>query len=182
MPAPEPDDDALRRAGDRVARLLEELGELTTPPAWQRVEQLVQTLVDLYGAGLVRLWGHLDAAGAPAPLRRRIVEDELVSSLLVLHGFHPDPPAARIARALEAEAAQLGAVRLLSLDGDVARLRVEGPARAPLPVLARALERLVRDVAPEVARVELDGLAARRAEAPGLVQIDLQRSRAGKTP
>jgi hypothetical protein len=87
-------EDALRREGERIAELLDDVGNLAAAPVRTRVEELVQRLVHLYGAGLRRL---LDLAGAarddPA-FRAALAADALLSSLLVLHDLHPDAAAA----------------------------------------------------------------------------------------
>jgi hypothetical protein len=64
----------------RVERLLEEVDE--------RGEELVQALLDMYGEGLRRILARTD----PAVL----VEDELLSELLLLHDLHPVPLDARV--------------------------------------------------------------------------------------
>jgi hypothetical protein len=160
-----------------IERLLEEVRAMAGPLAWQKVDQLVHELVQLYGEGLARLMERLAGTGAlDDRLRAQLADDELLASLLALHGLHPLAPEARIARALAAAAPALGprvSVELVGLEAGEARLRVAGPIAAGA---ARALERLVADAAPEVARVLVDGLPA--APPSGLIQIDLQRSRA----
>lgn len=94
MHAGNDDEAALRREGDRIAQLIEDLGALAGAPIRQRAEELVQRLVHLYGAGLQRLLGILGPDRLDDATRVRLREDPLVSSLLVLHGIHPDPEAA----------------------------------------------------------------------------------------
>jgi hypothetical protein len=168
--------DEARRASEHVERLLEEVHATTSPQAWQTVEALVQALVALYGDGLSRLVALLVERGVyEDALQERLADDELLGSLLALHGLHPQPPELRIRRALDDVAAKTGAIQL-ALEGGVARLRVldGGPAS-----LGKSLERLVQEAAPEVERVLVDGLRAPAAAGEPLVQIDLARSRAG---
>jgi len=168
--------DELRRRGERIERLLDEARTLAPPPVWERVEQLVQALVELYGDGLGRLLALVAEAGAPGePLATRLAGDELVAGLLALHGLHPHDAATRIRRALDEAAPRVGPIELVSLEEGVARLRL-GPRNPHGPGLSRALERLVEEVAPEVARVELEGMTP--SQPPQLIQIDLVRSRA----
>jgi hypothetical protein len=167
------------READRIELLLEEIEALAAGPVWQRVEELAQRLVQLYGAGLERLLGHLGGANGLAPeLADRLANDELVASLLLLHGLHPWPVVERVRQALERARPQLatvGSVSLVGVEGDVVRLRVEGP---PVPGLSveRLLHRALADAVPELARVEVEGLPA-PAQGPSLVQIDLRRTR-----
>jgi hypothetical protein len=88
-------DDELRREGDRIVQLIEDLGAIAGAPVRQRAEELAQRLVHLYGAGLERVMSIWNDTGLGDRARERLRTDPLVSSLLVLHGIHPDPDAAR---------------------------------------------------------------------------------------
>jgi hypothetical protein len=158
-------DDELRREGDRIAALLDDLRPLTTAPVWQRVEEVVQRLLHLYGAGLGRVLAlvEVDEAG-----KARLDADPLVSSLLALHGLHPLSPAVRARRAADEVCRQLAAPAVtltVSAEG-VARVQV-----APGFPAGPALERAILEAAPELSAVVIDV-----PERPsGLVQIDLRR-------
>jgi len=93
--APAPDEADLRREGERIAELIENLGEIAGAPVRQRVEELVSRLVHLYGAGLAGLLRILSGERPDDATKARLLADPLVSSLLVLHGIHPVPEAAR---------------------------------------------------------------------------------------
>ena len=86
---------ALRHEGERIAQLIDDLGEIGGAPVQQRLEELVQRLIHLYGAGLGRLLRILGGDRPDEATRARLRADPLVSSLLVLHGIHPVPEAAR---------------------------------------------------------------------------------------
>jgi hypothetical protein len=92
-------DEDLRREGDRIAHLIDDLAVVGGAPVRQRVEELVARLLHLYGSGLARLLVMLAAGSGDGGLdeatRARLRADPLLSSLLVLHGLHPDPDAAR---------------------------------------------------------------------------------------
>jgi hypothetical protein len=90
-------DEGLRREGERIAQLIEDLATMAGAPVRQRVDELVRRLVHLYGTGLERLLQIV--AGDPERMddtvRARLRADALLSSLLVLHGIHPDPDGAQ---------------------------------------------------------------------------------------
>jgi hypothetical protein len=91
-------DEDLRREGERIAQLIEDLGAMGGAPVGQRVEELVGRLMHLYGTGLanmLRILGGAHAQGLDDATRARLRADALLSSLLVLHGIHPDGEAAR---------------------------------------------------------------------------------------
>ena len=153
----------------RIERLLDEVRATVAPLAWTRVDELVTAIVDLYGRALGR------TLEAVEPSRRAaLAEDELVGSLMALHALHPDPPEARIRGALAALAPSVGTIELVALDGGVARLQaIDAP---PVDGAGEAIERVVLEAAPELARVEIAGLRA-PAKKGALVQLDVARSR-----
>jgi Fe-S cluster biogenesis protein NfuA/nitrite reductase/ring-hydroxylating ferredoxin subunit len=162
-----PDETQLRIAGDRIEALLGELAA-AGPAVRGKAEELVQSLMRLYGAGLERILTVLDDAGPAAiPVFARLAEDELVASLLVLHDLHPLDLETRIARALDHVRPYLGShgggVELVSVVDGMVRLRLEGscdgcPSSAVTMKLA--IERAIEEAAPEIAGIEVDGLPA----------------------
>ncbi len=84
------------QAGRRVEEVLDRLAASGDQAACEAAEELVRVLMDFYGAGLARLV----ALQEPTALER-LLGDEVVSGMLVLHDLHPEPTAARITRALE---------------------------------------------------------------------------------
>jgi Fe-S cluster biogenesis protein NfuA len=178
-------DEDPKAEGDRIARLLEEVRGMAGPSTWQRVEELVQRLVRLYGAGLGRVLELVaDAGRLDASLRGRLCEDELVASLLLLHGLHPVPTAERVASAVETLRERLAPdlrLELAGVEGGVARLRLAGAAggcASSAAAVARAIEQQVLEAAPELARVEIEGAPA-APSAPGERLVTLGRPRAG---
>jgi hypothetical protein len=179
-------DSELHQEAKRIEQLLEDVKAIAGGPAWQRVEELVQRLVRLYGAGLERLMDHLARSGRlDEALAARLASDELLASLLLLHGLHPWSTAERVRRALELAwpelRAQVGELAVVAVEGDLVRLRLErqplGPGAADLPV-ERIVHRALADSAPEIVRVEIEGLPRRAGvKDGGLVQIDLRRAR-----
>jgi Fe-S cluster biogenesis protein NfuA len=172
----EPRDDVrddVREAGDRITTLLEASG----PPgstARERAEQLVRLVVDLYGAGLTRLLELADAGGQlDGPLLAALAGDDLVASLLLVHGLHPYGAADRVERGLAATRDDLDAhgaqVELLAVTADgVARLRItgggEGCGSSPA-ALARAVEEATWAAAPDLTAVDVV------AGAPGVTGV-----------
>ena len=128
--------------------------------------ELVQALLDMYGEGLAKI-----VAAGPVP-----VEDELVAHLLLLHGLHPVPVAERVTGALDSVrpylAAHGGGVELLGVDEGVVRLRLEGACHgcpSSALTLRAAVEDAVMKAAPDVERIEADGVV----DAPPLLQIEI---------
>ena len=175
----------LRAVSDRIEALLAEVRALGDPRARETAEELVRLLAEFYGAGLERMLEIVDEAGA-GELFDRFTQDDLVASLLILHGLHPQDVESRIAAALDRVRPFLGShggdVRLLGVEDGVVRLRLEGNCHgcpSSTVTMKLAIERAIEEAAPEVARIEVEGVAEEtgiEAAAAGgdLVQIGLR--------
>ncbi|WP_182898355.1 NifU family protein [Microbispora sp. H10830] len=140
-------------SGERIERLL---GALVGSEARATAEELLREIVGLYGAGLERVMAIVTEAGAAGALRG-LAEDPLVSGLLVLHDLHPLTTAERVRAALDGHPHGHGA-ELLSVEGGVVRLRLEGACGCPSSrsAVTESIERAIARVAPEVARVDVE--------------------------
>ena len=153
----------LRAVGDRIERLLDDLRTTADPRARATAEELLRLVTELYGGALARVMELVD--GDAPTLARRLTEDELVASLLLVHGLHPDALGARVERALESVRPFLaqhgGDVELVDLDAAVGavRLRLLGNCDgcpSSTVTLQLAVERAIVDAAPEVVVIDVD--------------------------
>jgi len=151
---------------ERVQELLGSLDEIADPVAQQRVQELIGTVLELYGAGLERVLGIVDDAGDDAlPIRQALLDDGVVSSLLLIHGLYPISLEERVVEALDSVrpflASHGGNVELLGVDEGVARLRLEGSCNG-CPSSAATLENALREAidatAPDLLGLEVEGV------------------------
>ncbi len=177
----------LRAAGDRIEHLLDGLSDRLEPRAWGEVEEVVRLLTDLYGSGLDRTLELVDEVLGDGPvgdeLFARLLADELVASLLVVHGLHPEDLAGRVEAALDGcrpyLASHGGGVELLGVDEDagVVRLRLLGSCDgcpSSSATLRAAVEVAIREAAPEVVLIDTEG-AVDATTAAGPVAVPLGR-------
>lgn len=150
--------------GERIEHLLE-ASSAAGPVARERSEELVRLVVELYGAGLERLLEIAHDAGAlDDDLLAALAGDELVSSLLIVHGLHPYGVEERVERALEGVRPYLGShggdVRLLEVtDSGVVRLALLGSCdgcASSAVTLELAVDDAIRAAAPEVVRIDVE--------------------------
>ncbi len=176
LPGPdETEDDAQwRTAGDRIQTLLD-ASSSGGAAARERAEQLVREVTDLYGAVLERM---MDVASAADPgLADRFAADDLVASLLLVHGLHPYDVQRRVSDALDSVRPYLGShggdVSLLGVDDGVVRLQFQGSCKtcpSSSVTLELAVEDAVRAAAPEISSIEV--VAAAQDSSPGIIPAE----------
>ena len=149
-------------AGQRVEDLLDQIAGRDEVAA-ELTEELVRELMALYGAGLARILERLYRA-APEALTD-MSADPLVAGLLMLHDLHPSDATARVEAALEGVRPYLashgGGVQLIGVADGVATLRLEGSCDgcgSSQVTLQHAVEGAVLEAAPEIERIEVEGV------------------------
>jgi len=166
----------LRAVGDRIEGLLAELRTITDRRARETAEELVRSLLELYGGGLARMMDIVFESGSGGELFDRFAADDLVASLLLLHDLHPEDAESRILYALDVVRPYLashgGDVQLLGILDGVVRLRLLGSCHgcpSSSVTMKLAIEKAIGEAAPEVTRIEVEG-----AGEGSLVQIGLK--------
>lgn len=154
----------LARTGERIEALLD-AASTGSGVARERAEELVRLVVDLYGAGLERILDILyETDRLDEALLADLAADELVSSLLVVHGLHPYDVNTRVEQALERVRPYLGShggdVSLVGVtDEGVVTLQMLGSCdgcASSAVTLSLAVEDAIRAAAPEVASIEVE--------------------------
>jgi Fe-S cluster biogenesis protein NfuA/nitrite reductase/ring-hydroxylating ferredoxin subunit len=146
-----------RTAGDRIQTLLDSFAAGGVA-AQDRARQLVREVVGLYGAGLDRI-----VALSEQGMRERLATDDLVASLLLVHGLHPHDIHRRVSDALDRVRPYLGShggdVELLEVSDDgTVRLAFAGSCKScpsSAVTLELAVEDAVRAAAPEISSIEV---------------------------
>ncbi|MDL4774317.1 MULTISPECIES: NifU family protein [Thermomonosporaceae] len=169
----------VRETGARIEELLSGLAGRER----QTAEELVGSVVLLYGAGLARV---MDLA-APDTVRE-LAEDDLVGALLMVHDLHPRGTDERVRAALDRVRPYLGShsggVELLGVDpGGVVRLRLEGNCHgcpSSQVTATQAIERAVLEDAPEITEVLVEGVQDEREQR--LLQIHPYQGRECAVP
>ena len=159
------DDQELRERVGRIEILLQEIESLQDPGARAKAAEMVQTLLDLYGEGLARIVEHIADLGG-RELKDTLLDDELVSHLMLLHGVHPVDIETRVLGALDEVRPYLeshgGNVQFLGIEGDKARVRLEGSCDgcpSSTMTLKLAIEEAIQKAAPELEGIEAEGVA-----------------------
>jgi hypothetical protein len=163
--------DRLVEVGERLERVLEG-GAPESPVAREDARELVRVLTDLYGEVLDRVLSLADDAGSLTDdLLARLADDQLVSSLLLVHGLHPYSVQERVERALaplRLERHSAEAKATVSQDGTVqVSVTAAGCGSAAVVSMVRAA---VEEAVPDAdVRVEAE---AAQSGAPAFIPLE----------
>jgi len=182
--------DQLRATGERIGSLLDAFsagGEVNR----RRAEDLLALVTDLYGAGMERVLDVLaDAGRLDDTALGALADDDLVASLLLVHGLHPHDVSTRVGAALESVRPYLGShggdVELIGVSADgVVSIRLLGSCDgcpSSSVTLQLAVEGAIEAAAPEVTSIEVETPTASGAAAPAVIPIDSLRVRLAEAP
>jgi Fe-S cluster biogenesis protein NfuA len=162
----------------RIAQLesvIQEIESTTDPTTRTKTRQLVQTLLEYHGASLAKILEFASASSKGGQsLLDSMVNDDLVASVLLLHGLHPHDLRTRVLRALDRVRPKLashgGNVELIELtsDGGV-RLRLEGSCHgcaSSRETLRYLIEDAVYATAPDLTSLDVEGVTEEPSPLP----------------
>lgn len=163
---------------ERIDLLLNRMEALPNDAVRQDVREVVQCLLDYHAAALARLLTLLPRGENDAPaIVARLAGDELVGSLLLLHGLHPADLQNRLLEALHRVRPFLeshgGDVELVDFVDGVVRLRLKGSCQGcpnSAATLRSRIEQAIHESAPEVEAVEVEEMQS-QAPAHGFVAL-----------
>jgi Fe-S cluster biogenesis protein NfuA/nitrite reductase/ring-hydroxylating ferredoxin subunit len=155
----------LRRA-ERIETLIQEVSTFPDPRVRATTEELIQALLDMYGEGLARILElTYQSQVAGSALIDTFAQDDLLSSLFMLHGLHPQDLETRITQALVEVRPYLqshgGNVELVRVENGIAYLRLEGSCHgcpASTVTLKLAIEEAIYKAAPDLDGLQVEGV------------------------
>ncbi|MGH7170797.1 MAG: NifU family protein [Gemmataceae bacterium] len=175
--------DVTREFQTRMRRLEELLQEVehSAPPALrERIRELVQTLLDLHGAGLEKILEGVAAEEKGQTVIDALARDDLVGGLLLLHGLHPLDLETRVRQALDQVRPALrghgGDVELLEVRDGVVRLRLQGNCHgcpSSSATMRQTVEEAIVGKAPDAIAVEVEGMVQEAGQANGRATLAL---------
>src|SRR5579859_1323228 len=150
----------------RLDALVQEVSEFSDPRARATAQELIQTLLDMYGEGLARLLEiTAESKASGLELIDTFASDELLSSLFLLHGLHPVDIETRVMLALDAVRPYLkahgGNVEFVKVEGNIAYLRLEGSCHGcpgSTNTLKLTIEEAIYEAAPDLVGLQVEGV------------------------
>ena len=162
---------------ERISQLVERVNEIADADARTTALELLQSVMDLHGAGFSRIVEVLSDSGESGRnALAKLGADPLLCGLMVLYGIHPVPLKERVSRAVEKLAPQLrkrsAAVELIAVDDLVVRVKataVGNGCGASADEVKQMVEQSILEAAPEV-EILVEGLAPSE---PGFVPLSM---------
>lgn len=172
------DNRDLQKSAQRIGTLVHDLETIGDPAARSRSKELVRLLLDLHGAALERMLDIVFRSGDPG---RQVIDefgqDQLVSSLLVLYGIHPEDLPTRVERKLtqiQSKLHKMGAVaELISIHESEVRVKVKVEGHgcgSTKRNVQTTLEESIYEAAPDVTSLIVEGLE--EPAASGFVAVE----------
>lgn len=164
----------------RLNSLVEELEQYPDTEVREKALELVQIILRLYGESLRRIIATFEAEPQRDQILGRMANDEVIRSILLIHGLVPVNLYDRVAGKLNDLRPYLVSqgcdVELLGIDDARARMRLmrSGKGAPPIAVLKAEIENALSDVAPDLAGIEIEGLSE-KVEATAKVAAALGR-------
>jgi len=165
---------------ERLQVLGDEVDALADPRARELAQELAATIVAMYGDGLRRIIAAIeDAREAGEGILAALAQDGAVGSLLLIHDLYPVTLEDRVLEALDTVRPYMeshgGDVRLLGLEGGVARLALQGSCHgcaASRATLELAIKQALDEHAPDLAGLEVEGVV----EPPPILELPIIQS------
>jgi len=160
--------DDINRQGRRIQELVEQIDALREPAARTLMHECMESLLGFYGHGLERILHILKHAGIGGQQAyNELLHDRVVSGLLLIHGLHPVDLETRLREALEKIRPYMqshgGNVELLGLEGEFARLRLQGACKtcpSSTVTMELAVRHAIEEACPDLMGFEVEGAMA----------------------
>jgi len=164
-------EDDINARGERIQRLLERIEALPYPGARELIHECMESVLAFYGVGLKRILHVVSEDGAEGrKVYRDLIRDDVVKGLLLIHDLHPLDLEARLREALDKVRPYLkshgGNVELISLENDVARLRLQGTCQSCASssvTLELAIRHAIEQACPDLVHFEVEGVEEKSA-------------------
>ena len=168
---------SIQKQFGRIEELIKALDSKPDSPASTQARELVQTLLEMHGAGLDQMLEIIHDSPAGQEMIDRLAENSLISNLLILHNLHPLDLETRVRCALDSVKPRLGLhggdIELLGVTPDgVVKLRLEGNCHgcpSSRLTLKTSIEEAIYAAAPDVIALEVEGAVDRTGVPVGFV-------------
>jgi len=150
---------------EQIGELTERLDKSADPDLREASQELVQRIMELHGAGLDQMMAIIRQAGeAGERIVERFSRDDLVRSLLLLYGLHPQDVLTRVRQALDKLEPSLRShgvtAELVGVVEGVAQVKIDGILKGcGAAALRISVEGAICEAAPDLSGLVIEGIA-----------------------
>jgi Fe-S cluster biogenesis protein NfuA len=163
---------------ERVEKLAAKLQNAGDPEIRAAALDLVQSVIELHGAALDRMMEFLSRTPEGKAALNEAMDDDLVASMLLLHGLHPDDIQTRVLRGIEKVRPYLqshgGDVELAGVRDGIVRLVLYGSCGScpsSSLTLKNTVEEALFEAAPDIVEIVAENASAAHPNTPNLVTL-----------
>jgi Fe-S cluster biogenesis protein NfuA len=163
---------------ERVQKLAAKLENAGDPEIRAAALDLVQSVIELHGAALDRMMESLSRTPQGKEALDKALADDLVASMLLLHGLHPDDIQTRVLRGIEKVRPYLqshgGDVELAGVRDGIVRLVLHGSCGScpsSSLTLKSAVEEALFEAAPDIVEIVAENASASHPNTADLVTL-----------
>jgi Fe-S cluster biogenesis protein NfuA len=160
QPISAPERGEFRLQTERVEKLAAKLEKAGDPEIRATALDLVQSVIELHGAALQHMVESLSRTPEGQEALSEALNDDLVASMLLLHGLHPDDMQTRVMRGIEKARPYLqshgGDVEVASVRDGIVRLILHGTCGScpsSSLTLKSAVEDALYEAAPDIVEI-----------------------------
>jgi Fe-S cluster biogenesis protein NfuA/nitrite reductase/ring-hydroxylating ferredoxin subunit len=163
--------EAMNSHGGRIQQLLEQIEALPSRSTRELIHEFMEATLGFYGLGLARILQVVSESGPEGQnAYQHLIHDKVVRGLLLIHDLHPTDLETRLRDALHQVRPYLeshgGNVELISLNDQVAKLRLEGTCQScasSAVTLELAIRQAIEEACPDLVRFDVEGLPEEKA-------------------
>jgi Fe-S cluster biogenesis protein NfuA len=163
---------------EHIEMLASKLDQANDPELRATALELVRSVVELHGAALQSLIDRCLATPDGERVLNEVLQDNLVSSMFLLHSLHPDDIETRVLRGVESVRPYLkshgGDCELIAVDEGIVRLRLHGSCGScpsSSLTLKNAVEEALYEAAPDIKEFIAEDAAVNYTNSPNLVTL-----------
>lgn len=178
QPVRAPAKGEFRLQTERIEKLAATLQSAGDPEIRAAALDLVQSVVELHGAALQSMIERLTQTAEGEKALENALDDDLVASMLLLHGLHPDDMETRVLRGIEKVRPYLqshgGDVELASVRDGIVRLVLHGSCGScpsSSLTLKNAVEDALFEAAPDIVEIVAENATAEKRVGSNLVVL-----------
>lgn len=150
----------------KIEEMVRAIEATADPVARENALSLMQTLMEIHGAGIERMMEIVfDSGEKGGEIIDQFGGDSLVGSLLLLYGLHPLDLETRVHQALDKVRPYLrshgGDVEIIHISDGAVRLRLQGSCNgcaSSAVTMKLAIEEAIYELAPDVTSLEVEGV------------------------